>query len=74
MGLISYKGLAKVIAGLNDAEAWEVIGNAFNPTFEEVKAGKLEKKNKIEDSLYHKREMYWKVERLERTFSRFFIV
>ena len=43
MGLISYKGLAKVIAGLNDAEAWEVIGNAFNPTFEEVKAGKLEK-------------------------------
>ena len=43
MGLISYKGLAKVIAGLNDAEAWEVIDNAFNPTFEEVKAGKLEK-------------------------------
>ena len=41
MGLISYEGLQKAITGITDPELWEVSGNAYNPTFDEAKAGKL---------------------------------
>ena len=42
-GLVSFKGLEKAIGSLDDEMSWLVGGNAYNPTFEEAKAGKLVK-------------------------------
>ncbi|MDR1516969.1 MAG: hypothetical protein LBS52_02525 [Dysgonamonadaceae bacterium] len=43
VGLVSYRGLTKVIGNLIDPDAWNVVGNGYNPTFEDLKAGKWEK-------------------------------
>ena len=42
-GLVSFKGLEKAIGSLDDEMSWLVGGNAYNPTCEEAKAGKLVK-------------------------------
>lgn len=39
--LYSYEGLAKAIAAMTDKSQWEVSHNKYNPSYEDVKAGKL---------------------------------
>ena len=41
MVLTDFTGLQTVIEGLTQASEWSVDNNAYNPTFEEAKAGKL---------------------------------
>ena len=42
-GLVSFEGLEKVIKKLEGNDSWTVSENAYNPTFEQVKAGELVK-------------------------------
>lgn len=41
--LVSFEGLKKVINKLEGEDSWTVSENAYNPTFEQVKAGELVK-------------------------------
>lgn len=41
--LVSFEGLEKVINKLEGEDSWTVSENAYNPTFEQVKAGELVK-------------------------------
>ena len=45
--LVSFEGLKKVINKLEGEDSWTVSENAYNPTFEQVKAGELVKQEQI---------------------------
>ena len=45
--LVSFEGLKKVINKLEGEDSWTVSENAYNPTFEQVKAGELVKQSRL---------------------------